>query len=125
MSLAPVQSLSHAALAGAVKRKALELGFDLVGIAPAEPSPRRQYVRQWIDEGRAGSMDYMARRFEERTDPATYLPAARSVLCVAMNYHVPLEPPPEQEPRYYGRIARYALGDDYHEVIKSRLHALA
>ena len=42
-------------------------------------------------------MEYLARRFDERTDPATYLPDAASVICVAINYHVPLEPVPEQE----------------------------
>ena len=66
-------------------------------------------------------MEYLAKRFDERTDPATYLPGARSVICVAMNYHVPLE----QAPADAGKIARYALGDDYHELIKPRLHQLA
>jgi len=125
MTITPVESLSLSALAAEVKRRARELGFDLVGIAPADPSPRRDYVRQWIDEGRAGSMEYLARRFEERTDPAVYLPGAQSVVCVALNYHVPLEPPPAEDRAYHGRVARYALGDDYHEVIKTRLHALA
>jgi epoxyqueuosine reductase len=125
MTATPVELLSLAALAAEVKRRARELGFDLVGIAPTGPSPRRDYVRRWIDEGRAGSMEYLARRFEERTDPAVYLPGARSVVCVALNYHVPLEPPPAEGSVYHGRVARYALGDDYHEVIKTRLHALA
>ena len=125
MTITPVESLSLSALAAEVKRRARELGFDLVGIAPADPSPRRDYVRRWIDEGRAGSMEYLARRFEERTDPAVYLPGAQSVVCVALNYHVPLEPPPAEDRAYHGRVARYALGDDYHEVIKTRLHALA
>ena len=125
MNATPVKSLSDSALTAAVKRRAEELGFDLVGIAPAGPSPRRDYVRRWIDEGRAGSMEYLARRFDERTDPAVYLPGARSVVCVAMNYHVPLESPSPESAAFHGRVARYALGDDYHEVIKSRLHALA
>jgi epoxyqueuosine reductase len=125
MTFTPVESLSLSAIAAEVKRRARELGFDLVGIAPADPSPRRDYVRRWIDEGRAGSMEYLARRFEERTDPAVYLPGARSVVCVALNYHVPLEPPPAGDRAYHGQVARYALCDDYHEVIKTRLHALA
>jgi epoxyqueuosine reductase len=125
MSLAPLQSLSQAALGRSVKRKALELGFDLVGVAPAGPSVRQEYFRQWIDEGRAGSMAYLAGRFEERVDPGAYLPGARSVVCVAMNYCFPLEDPPAEEKPFHGRIARYALGDDYHDLIKSRLHALA
>jgi epoxyqueuosine reductase len=111
--------------AGAVKRRALELGFDLVGVAPAGPSAYRDYFRQWLDQGRAGSMQYLHHRFDERTDPATYLPGAQSVICVAMNYHVPLEPAPAGDGAPHGRVARYALGDDYHELIKSRLHVLA
>ena len=55
------------------------------------------------------------------TDPAAYLPGAASVICVGMNYFVPLEAMPPG----HGRIARYALGQDYHEVIKSRLYQLA
>lgn len=113
---------SHA-LAGAIKAKARELGFDLVGIAPAAPSRYRDYLRRWLDEGQAGAMEFLGGRFEERTNPTTYLPGAASVICVAMNYHVRLEAPPAEGVR--GRVARYALGDDYHEIIKDRLHDLA
>jgi epoxyqueuosine reductase len=49
------------------------------------------------------------------------MPGAKSVICVAMNYHTPIDPPPEGS----GKVARYALGDDYHELIKPRLHQLA
>ena len=125
MTLAATQNLTMAALAGAVKRRALEGGFDLVGIAAAGPSVHAGYVRQWLDEGRAGSMDYLARRADERIDPGAYLPGARSVICVAINYHVPLDEPPAEARPVHGRIARYALGDDYHEIIKRRLYALA
>jgi epoxyqueuosine reductase len=107
--------------AAAVKQKARELGFDLVGIAPASPSEYRHYLRQWLDEGRAGEMEYLSGRFDERTNPAAYFPEAASVICVGLNYFVPLEPKPPAN----ARIARYALGDDYHELIKSRLHQLA
>jgi epoxyqueuosine reductase len=125
MTSTPVELLSPSALTAEVKRRARELGFDLVGIAAATPSPRRDYVRRWIDEGRAGSMEYLTQRLEERIDPAVYLPGARSVVCVALNYHIPLESPPAEDRAHHGRVARYALGDDYHEVIKTRLHALA
>jgi epoxyqueuosine reductase QueG len=67
------------------------LGFDLVGIAPAGPSAYRDYFRQWLDDGRAGQMHYLHRRFDERTDPGRLLDGARAVVCVAMNYHVPIE----------------------------------
>jgi epoxyqueuosine reductase len=112
-------------MAAEIKRRTRELGFDLVGITTAEPSRYREYLREWLDSGQAGSMEYLARRFEERTAPARYVPDAASVICVAMNYHVPLQPVPESERQHHARIARYALGDDYHDVIKHRLFRLA
>jgi epoxyqueuosine reductase len=115
-------------LAAEVKNFARRLGFDLVGIAGASASQYRQYFRDWLDGGNAGEMAYLHRRFEERTDPAVYLPGAKTVLCVAMNYHVPLTEPLEDAaaaaaPR--ARLARYALGRDYHEHIKHKLYELA
>ena len=111
-------------LAARVKQHARELGFDLVGISDASPSKYREYYRNWLDDGQAGTMDYLSRRFDERSDPATYFPGAKSVICVAINYYVPLDAlPADMGP--HGRIARYALGDDYHEHIKSRLYKLA
>jgi len=105
----------------AIKQHALDLGFDLVGIASATRSGQVQYLRHWLDNGSAGEMAYLAARLEERTDPAVYFPNAQSVICVGLNYYVPLETSPPQ----HGRIARYALGADYHELIKSKLHQLA
>jgi epoxyqueuosine reductase len=68
-------------------------------------------------------MHYLHERFETRTDPAKLLPGAQSVICVAMNYHVPLgEPMGVAHP---AKVARYALGVDYHVHIKDRLYALA
>jgi epoxyqueuosine reductase len=109
-------------LSALIKQRARDVGFELVGIADASPSMYRAYLRNWLDDGQAGTMAYLHRRFDERTDPSTYMPGARSVICVAMNYHVPLEEAPSDA---NGKIARYALGDDYHEVIKSRLYKLA
>jgi epoxyqueuosine reductase len=109
----------------AVRAAARSIGFDLVGIAPAEPSRYRDYLRQWLDEGRAGTMDWLGEHFEKRTDPAVYLPQCKSVVCVALNYNVPIEPPGSAEAPWHGRVARYAMGDDYHETIKPRLDRLA
>jgi epoxyqueuosine reductase len=110
-------------LAAQIKSQARQHGFDRVGIAPASPSHYRDYFRQWLDDGKAGTMTYLAARFDERTDPAVYLPGAKSVVCVAQDYFVPLEP--AVDPRPQGRVARYALGDEYHTFMKPRLHALA
>jgi epoxyqueuosine reductase len=118
------QVIDQHQLSAGMRQRAHQLGFDLVGIAPAEPSRYREYLRQWLDSGQAGEMRWLEKRFEERTDPAVYLPGARSVICVAMNYHVPLEEVPEADRPYHGKVARYALGEDYHEVMKERLHML-
>jgi epoxyqueuosine reductase len=113
--------LGELAIAAAIKLKGRELGFDLVGIARAEGSAYRDYFRGWLDGGQAGAMGYLAKRFEERSDPRVYLPGAASVICVGMNYFVPLEKGETNR----GRIARYALGEDYHLLISAKLHALA
>jgi len=110
-------------LAAEIRQQARRAGFDLVGIASAEPSRYRDYFRQWLDSGQSATMQYLHRRFEQRVDPASYLPGAKSVICVAMNYCVPLAPPPQGSS--HGRIARYALGQDYHELFKARLYQLA
>ncbi|HSZ55111.1 MAG TPA: tRNA epoxyqueuosine(34) reductase QueG [Tepidisphaeraceae bacterium] len=117
--------LDRYTLARQIKDTGRALGFDLIGIAQAGPSRWQHYFRQWLDGGQAGEMSYLAARFAQRVDPAVYLSGARSVICAAINYHVPLEPVAQTESSRAGLIARYALGDDYHELIKSRLHQLA
>ena len=117
----------------AVKQAAASLGFDRCGIAPAGPSPRADYFAQWLASGRAGSMAYMHRRVDSRRDVRTWLPWARSVIVVALNYHQP--EPIEQDStkdgstdrpvsRDRGRIAMYAWGEDYHVVVREKLEAL-
>ncbi|HWE92648.1 MAG TPA: tRNA epoxyqueuosine(34) reductase QueG [Tepidisphaeraceae bacterium] len=120
-----VLDLASQALAARIKERAREIGFDLAGIAPAEPSRYEAYFRRWLAEGQGGTMHYLANRFEERTRPAAYLGGARSVVCVALNYHMPLEEVAREDRPRHARIARYALGDDYHEIIKDRLYDLA
>jgi epoxyqueuosine reductase len=119
---APSITSSHQ-LAAEIKARAMSLGFDLVGIADASPSKYRQYYRDWLDDGRAGTMQWLHRRFDERTDVTTYMPGAKSVICVAVNYHTSLAPLPPASSN--GKVARYALGDDYHEHMTAKLRALA
>lgn len=109
----------------AVLQKARELGFDLSAVAPAEPSRFASYWEQWICDGKAGEMQYLANRIDERLAPEVYLPGAVSAICVAVNYHVPLAEQAKVEGEVPGRIARYALGDDYHKWMKDRIHDLA
>lgn len=125
MTCGPVPNLIAQTLAARLKERAVSLGFDLVGITSAEPVPQGAYFRRWIDEGHNGEMRYLSDRVEERTRPQEYLPGARSIVCLAINYYVTLDTLPAQQRANHGRIARYALGEDYHELMKPRLHALA
>jgi epoxyqueuosine reductase len=105
--------------------RARELGFAAVGVCEAAPSPYADEVRRWIAEGRHGSMAWLAETIEARLDPRRLLEGARSVLCIADRYAGPgRDPePPAWPPR--GRVARYARGEDYHEVMRRRLRRLA
>jgi epoxyqueuosine reductase len=111
-------------LADSIKLKAKQIGFDLVGIAPLHQSLYTDYFRQWLDAGKAGTMHWLANRFDERTDPTHYFAGARTAICVACNYHAALDQP-NPSLNGVGKIARYALGEDYHVIIKDRLHTLA
>lgn len=94
-----------------------ELGFCAVGVATVAAPLRRDYYLRWIAEGRNGSMDWLARNNERRLEPENFLPQARSVVMLGFNYH---QPPPALP----YRIARYALGDDYHNFLFKALKKL-
>ena len=113
-------TLAAATLAGSVKALALELGFDLVAVGPADPPEHGPDFRRWVGAGHAGTMGYLERRLDERLDPRRVLPGARSVVCVALNYHQGEPVDPSWRP-----VARYAWGRDYHDVIGPRLERLA
>ena len=74
-------------LADAVKAKARELGFDLVGITGAEPSAFAAEYQEWIARGYHGEMGYLERNLDRRSDPRELLPDARSIVVVGMNYY--------------------------------------
>ena len=109
-------------LADRVKALALALGFDLAGVARAEPTPETEFLREWLARGYAGEMGYLARRAEERVDPRRLLPGAASIVMVGLVYD-----PGARSPSAPGRaaLARYAGGEDYHEVMGAKLRALA
>jgi len=104
------------------------LGFAAAGIAPAAPTDYADELRAWLDDGRHGEMDYLDRTRDVLVDPAGVLPGARAIICVADRYHDGTggsgEAGEASLPPRTGRIARYARGDDYHRVIRKRLHAL-
>jgi len=124
---------------------ARELGFDLCRFAKADVPGHALEFREWLDRGQAGEMNYLARNAEKRCDPQRVLPKAKTVIVLALNYFQgnvavagvpstnPEEIAPEPPPPSYdaastgaatGRIARYAWGDDYHQLIEKKLVVL-
>jgi epoxyqueuosine reductase len=116
------------ATASLLKSWALEAGFDRAGVAELGPLEHGEAFVRWLDRGDQAGMEYLGRRLEARLDPSRIFPGARSVLCVALQYH-PLsnkdgERQPEPKGDLWRRVARYARGQDYHEVMGERLRAL-
>jgi len=107
-------------LSDAVKQHARQLGFDLVAIAPAGPSPHWPRYRAWIDAQRAGDMAYLARSLELKKDVRELLPQAKSVILVGLNYAQFLDESLLADPSR-GRISLYALGRDYHKLMRKAL----
>lgn len=101
---------------------AQELGFDLCRIAECAVPPHAEEFRTWLAEGRAGEMAWLGRNEARRTDPRQVLPGARSVVVLGMNYWNEEGRKAKGEGR--GRIAQYAWGDDYHDVIEKKLYVL-
>lgn len=99
---------------------ARELGFDSCRVAACAPPPHATEFRNWLWEGAAGEMHYMERGEEKRCDPQKVLAGARSIIVVALNYFQGHTTRPAQIAAT-GKIARYAWGDDYHNVVAARL----
>jgi epoxyqueuosine reductase len=98
-----------------VKAQAYGLGFDLVGITSPGPMETARAFDSWIENGYAGEMDYLPRGSAKRRDSRLPVAGATSAIVVALNYG-------GREP--YGPVARYARGDDYHDVMTARLDDL-
>ena len=107
-----------------IKRRARELGFDACGIAPAVAHPELRFFREWLDRGYAGEMAYLNRSADRRADVRHVLPTAQTVIVTATNYNTDRPYSTECADPSRAQIARYAWGDDYHDVIDARLDAL-
>jgi epoxyqueuosine reductase len=104
-----------------LEERAREAGFDLVGVASAEPLREGgERLREWQEAGMAADMGYMQRPVELLSDPKKLQKSARSVVSLGVSYY----PGEHPENEGAGRVARYAWGRDYHEVIKARLFRL-
>ena len=128
MSAADVPSTTDfAALARDIKHWARELGFANTGISGVDLDEDEQHLQRWLDEGHHGEMDYMARHGSKRTRPAELEPGTQRVISVRMDYI-----PPGTANAWEvlgdaqaGYVSRYALGRDYHKLMRSRLQKLA
>ena len=110
----------------AVKRLAHECGFELAGVARADPLPEAAWYLEWVARGMVGEMSYLAgQRGAMRRDPRALLPSVKSILCVGKLYNGPR--PYSVDFRENGRawISRYAWGEDYHRVVRAALKNLA
>ena len=101
-----------------IKQLAESMGFDYCGIAKAqELTEDAKRLEQWIQKGYHGDMEYMTRNFDLRIDPRKLVPGAKSVICFIKNYF-----PDQAQTDGLPKIAKYAWGNDYHEVIRNQLH---
>ena len=103
-----------------IKEYAARLGFDHCGIAKAQQLDEdARRLERWLNRGMQGNMQYMEAHFDLRIDPGKLVPGARSVITVLLNYF-----PGQQQSTTAPKISKYAFGNDYHEVIKTKLKSL-
>ncbi len=118
----PIQKREAAYLTRQIKEKALEIGFDKVGVRQARKLEEPNGLKAWLAESRHGEMSWMAENPDRRLDPREILGPAQSVISLALNYYTPFA---HSELPQHGRISRYAWGRDYHLVLKEKLAGLA
>ena len=119
-------------LVAELRQESLRLGFSRLGVAPAGPPPRQDLVRRWLDQGFAGVVRQWFERQEHlRADPTTLLPGVRSMIMLAVDYATTAgadqgdSKDADAARQGRGRVARYAWGDDYHDLLRSRVNMLA
>ena len=106
-----------------LRKKAKELGFDLVGAIPVSRSKTIDVYNSWLKKGYAGSMGYLERHAELKEDPRRLLPETMSLFALGFNYNT-VDPSSQTQNPEIGCISRYAWGDDYHQLIRSKLSKL-
>ncbi|HSR70941.1 MAG TPA: QueG-associated DUF1730 domain-containing protein, partial [Kiloniellales bacterium] len=109
----------------AIRERALGLGFDAVGFAPAQLAEETKHgLGEFLAKGHHGDMGWLADKADRRAEPAALWPEARSVIVLGLNYGPAADPLALLERRDRGTISVYARNRDYHDVIKPRLKAL-
>jgi epoxyqueuosine reductase len=107
-----------------IKAHALTLGFDLCGVAPAADHAELTFYREWLDRGYAGEMAYLHRTADRRADVRHVVPSAQTVIVTGTVYNTDRPYSTECADAGRAQVARYAWGDDYHDVIGARLETL-
>jgi epoxyqueuosine reductase len=107
-----------------VKHRAAELGFDLCGVAPVGQHSELMFLREWLDRGYGGEMAYLQRSADRRADVRAMMPSARSVISLGTLYNIDRPYSTETIDPSAALIARYAWGEDYHDIIRQRMDAL-
>ena len=115
--------MSPSSLTSLLREKASELGFELVGAIPVSRSKTIDIYNAWLKKGYAGSMAYLERHAELKEDPRQLLPETMSLFALGFNYKT-VDPPKKAQNPDIGCISRYAWGDDYHEIIRTKLRVL-
>ena len=115
-----------AAAKSEIINRALQEGFSVVRITDAHGEPENAArLREFLDAGHHGTMDWMAERTAWRSEPTAMWPDARSIIVLGMNYGPAQDPLTVLEHKERGAISVYAQGDDYHDVVKKKLKVLA
>ncbi|MFU8860187.1 MAG: tRNA epoxyqueuosine(34) reductase QueG [Cyclonatronaceae bacterium] len=108
-----------------VRQRAVELGFEAAGFSRVQQMEREaRQLEEWLNKGLHGSMSWMENHFEKRTDPGKLVPGAKSVVSVICNYYNREEDQVQREHPECPKIAKYAVGEDYHNVLKEKLYQL-
>src|SRR5215510_6864220 len=126
MSDVAASSDSLADLAASIREWGRELGFQQIGIADVDIAGDEERLMRWLEQGRHGAMDYMQRHGRRRARPQEIAPGALRVISARMDYLPPAQDAEEVlgNPRL-AYVSRYALGRDYHKVLRRRLAQLA
>jgi epoxyqueuosine reductase len=121
-----IDNVQLVTLAHDIKRWGSELGFQQVGISNTELSTAEGHLQEWLTAGHHGEMEYMASHGKKRSRPEMLLPGTTSVISVSLNNRQPSDQSEAVLARDdLGFVSRYALGRDYHKLLRSRLQKLA
>ncbi len=105
-----------------IKKKAIEIGFDKVGISKVDLlKNEEEKLSEWLNKKFHGTMSWMEKNFEKRIDVSNVLPNAKSIVSVALNYQTDIC---HSQNKNFGKISRYAFGNDYHDILKNKLEIL-